>query len=182
MMQPAAARQGRGPSQGQGLTLIELMIGLAILAVLLSLAVPSFQAYLQRQRLKAAALTLEVDLREARHEAVRRGAPLYLAWSGGSSSADWCYAIATQADCPCTDTGPAPACALKRVRASDLKGLSVQKVQDLRLDPGSGLTDQVGPAAVWQTRAGDRVQVAMTALGRPQVCMLEGTLQPLQAC
>ena len=39
----------RPPDSSAGLTLIELMIGLGVCALLLSLAVPSFSAHLQRQ-------------------------------------------------------------------------------------------------------------------------------------
>lgn len=160
----------------RGLTLIELMIGLGILAVLMSLAVPSFQTYLQRQRLKAAAQTLELDLKEARYEAARQGRPIHLSWDAGP---DWCYAIATRPGCDCHGTD---SCALKRVRAADLRGLQLVQAQGLRFDPATGTADLVGVAAVWQVRSGERLQVDVNAMGRPGSCMQDGKLPPLPSC
>lgn len=160
----------------RGLTLIELMVGLAITAILMSLAVPSFQSYLQRNRLKAAAQGLDLDLREARYEAARRGQVLHLAYQPG---ADWCYAIATTADCDCHFQQP---CRLKTVRAQDLRGVQLLESRSARFDPASGQTDVSGTTAVWQAGGVERVRVSLTPMGRPATCMLEGTLPPLTAC
>lgn len=58
----------------KGFTLIELIFAVALLAVLLSLAAPSFQALLEMQRMRAAAFDLMADLTLARNEALKRGA------------------------------------------------------------------------------------------------------------
>lgn len=160
----------------RGLTLIELMIGLGICAVLMSLAVPSFQNYLQRNRLKAAAQGLELDFKDARYEAARRGQALHLAFRPG---ADWCYAITTRADCDCQVQ---QACRLKAVRAGDLRGVQLVDTTDVRFDPASGNPDAGGSKAVWQIAGGEKLRVSVSPLGRPAVCALSGTLPPLQAC
>lgn len=160
----------------RGLTLIELMIGLGISAVLMSLAVPSFATYLQRGRLKAAAQGLEVDLREARYEAARRGTPLYLSFRPGAS---WCYAISTTAGCDCHQTS---ACRIKAQRGSDLRGVQLQESHTVRFDPTTGNPDAPGTAAVWSAPSGERVQVSVNTVGRPWVCTLDGTLPPFPAC
>lgn len=164
------------PAARRGLTLIELMIGLAITAVLVSLAVPSYSTYLQRSRLKAAALGLETDLREARFEAVRRGLPVQLSFQGGQ---DWCYAITTAADCGC---GTAAPCRLKAVRAADLRGVTLAQFLGTRFDPATGLPDTDGAGALWSAPGGEKVRVSVNGLGRPRVCTLEGQLHPLPAC
>ena len=160
----------------RGLTLIELMIGLSIGAVLMSLAVPSFQAYLQRNRLKAAAQGLDLDLREARYESVRRGQPLHVVFKGGPA---WCYALATSADCDCHVQQP---CRVKTVRGSDLRGLQLVESRDLRFDPASGMTDLTGLTALWQAAGPERVRVSVSPAGRPAVCVLDGSLPPLPGC
>lgn len=159
-----------------GLTLIELMIGLAITAVLMSLAVPSFASYLQRQRLKAVAAGLETDLREARYESARRGAPLALVFAAGP---DWCYAIATRPDCDCRVQQD---CRLKAVRGSDQRGVQLAEFRATRFDPATGNAESPGTTAVWQATGSERVKVSVSALGRPFVCMLEGNLPPLPGC
>jgi type IV fimbrial biogenesis protein FimT len=58
----------------RGVTLIELMIGLAILAILMFLAVPSFNVFLNNQQIKNAGEAVLQGLNLARAEALRRNA------------------------------------------------------------------------------------------------------------
>ena len=57
-----------------GLTLVELMVALAVAAVLLTLAAPSFRDLILMQRLKSIHAQLVTDLQYARSEAVSSGA------------------------------------------------------------------------------------------------------------
>ncbi len=59
-----------------GFTLFELMIGLAIMGILVSLAVPSFQDYGRNTRVIAAQNDLVTALNYARSEAIRRSTPV----------------------------------------------------------------------------------------------------------
>lgn len=160
----------------RGLTLIELMIGLGIAAILMSLAVPSFSTYLQRQRLKAAALGLELDLQDARFESARRGVPLHVIFQPG---AEWCYAITTTPECGCRSAQP---CRLKSVRGGDRRGVQMAEFHPTRFDPASGKSDLAGTAAVLQATGQERVRVGLTAAGRPFVCMAQGSLTGIAAC
>ena len=78
---PAAAGQ-------QGLTLVELVTTVAVLAVLLGLAAPAFQQLVAAQRMRAASYDLVSDLVLARSEALKRSASVQLlpadsGWAGG---------------------------------------------------------------------------------------------------
>ena len=59
-------------SHGTGATVLELMVTLSIAAILLSLAAPSYEAFTNRQRMKAALGALHADLMAARSQAVYR--------------------------------------------------------------------------------------------------------------
>ena len=60
----------------RGVTLIELMIGLAIVALVLFVAVPSFGIFLQNSQIRNAAGSAVNGLELARNEAIRRNAPV----------------------------------------------------------------------------------------------------------
>ena len=58
----------------RGFTLIEMMIALAIVAMVLFVAVPAFTIFLQNQQIKNAAQTVMTGLGSARAESIRRNA------------------------------------------------------------------------------------------------------------
>lgn len=71
-----SARMRRSPAAARGMTIIELMIGLAIVAIVLFVAVPAFTIFLQNQQIKNAAQTVMQGLNTARAEAIRRNQPV----------------------------------------------------------------------------------------------------------
>lgn len=62
-----------GPGTLRGLTLVELLVVLVIVAILLGLGVPSFSRLMDHTRVATAAQRLQAHLSLARSEAVRRG-------------------------------------------------------------------------------------------------------------
>ncbi len=60
----------------RGVTLIELLIAVIITAILLSVALPSFKAWVQNSQIRTATESIQNGLQLARAEAVRRNEPV----------------------------------------------------------------------------------------------------------
>lgn len=73
----------------RGFTLIELMIGLVLVAVLLGIAVPTFRSFILGQRLRATSTDLQIALITARSEAVKRNRAVTLNPSDDGWGAGW---------------------------------------------------------------------------------------------
>lgn len=86
-----AFRRGAVPARPaqRGVTLMETMIVLALVAVLLALGLPGFRDFVSRSRLDSAAQDLMTSLQYARSEATRRGGQVTLRLDGTAGSKDW---------------------------------------------------------------------------------------------
>ncbi|HEY6355947.1 MAG TPA: prepilin-type N-terminal cleavage/methylation domain-containing protein, partial [Burkholderiaceae bacterium] len=107
----------------RGITLIECVIALAIVAALMSIALPSFGDAMARARLRAAAEDLALDLGNARLESVRQGAGLvHVTLRPGSP---WCWAVGSVPDIDCHQ--PSVGGALHVARADDYAGVTMTR-------------------------------------------------------
>lgn len=69
-----------------GFTLIELMVTLSVLAILLTIGIPSLQMFIQNSRLQSQSAALVGDFNYARAEAVRLGSPVAVCASADGAS------------------------------------------------------------------------------------------------
>lgn len=72
----------------RGLTLVELMVTLAVMVALVTLAAPAFRDLLRRRQVEAVADTLAADLTYARHEAAQRASFVSICPSRSGESCD----------------------------------------------------------------------------------------------
>jgi type IV fimbrial biogenesis protein FimT len=160
----------------RGLTLLELMIALAMVAVLMGVAVPSLSAMLARHRLRSAAEHLAMDLGETRHEAVRLGRPLHVSFQTGNR---WCYAVSTspQADCRAGD-----AAVLKLVTHQDHPGVSLLQAATQSFDAMQGLSPIAAGPILLAAPTGEQLRVQVSRLGRPAVCAPELPMPAVRPC
>lgn len=73
------------PMSSAGFTLIELMVTIAVLAIIASIAAPNISTQLANQRVKSTTATLNNALREAKVESVIRRQPLTVSYDEDSS-------------------------------------------------------------------------------------------------
>lgn len=74
-------------ARGRGFTIVELMIGLALMAILMALALPSFSGMLRNWKVRATADTITAGLQLARAEAIKRNADVRFALVDNAPSA-----------------------------------------------------------------------------------------------
>jgi type IV fimbrial biogenesis protein FimT len=89
-MHPGLQSRGMRP---RGFTLLELMVTLAILAIVAGVAVPSFVSLIENNRVQTQANTFFTSLIAARSEAVKRNQPVVLCKSADgtncTTAGDW---------------------------------------------------------------------------------------------
>ena len=73
----------------KGFTLLELMVTVAVAAILATLAAPSFRQYILNQRIKSASYDLISALSLARSEAITRNCNVNIVQNGGSWIGGW---------------------------------------------------------------------------------------------
>jgi type IV fimbrial biogenesis protein FimT len=157
----------------RGFTLIEIIITVAIAAIVLATAAPAFAALLDKQRLIGAASRLGEDIRFARAEAARRGVSVRLSVHGTHSG---CYLLhtGTTAACNCTDDGIATcsggAEALKTVGLGSDSGLRLSSsVISTVFDSLHGTNSPAATLTV-TANSGRSIRQVISIMGRVRTC------------
>ncbi len=174
-----------------GFTLIEMLITVAIIAVILGLAVPSFNDFFNKNRLKQATEQTYGLIAQAKAEAVTRDADIIVT----VNSAAWCIgyavAIAGGAACNCTliDPEAAGACAVP------VAGVNVLKVVDGADFIGVNIADNFGGGSTFDSIRGTAnngtinftvgnwaLDVVVSTRGRIRACAPDAKTMGYNAC
>ena len=194
-MNPLSVKSGRVRLQRLGLTLVELMVTVAITAVLIAVAVPSMQQMIAKRRVAGVVNELATDLRYLRSLSVQKAVMVQLDF--GSNSASTCYVLSTNefvdiADCDCTDptscngVGPA-ATAVKTVTLQRSDGVTVSSNGSPIRFTGPGAMPYLlyGSATITATVSsslGGVARVWTNATGRAFSCSVSGQESSFPAC
>lgn len=160
----------------RGFTLIEAVITIGVIALLTSIALPSFNDMMARARLRAAAEDLALGLGNARLESLRPGTgALHVSVQAGSP---WCWAVGPgpQPDC----RGSAPG-SFKVVHGEDYPGVSMTDGASAVFDGSqqiAGMTLQ----ATFVSAQGQTLRVHMTPLGRASICAQDVRIADYPLC
>jgi type IV fimbrial biogenesis protein FimT len=91
-------KAAKGSAPAQGFTVVELMITVAVAAILLALALPSFRETIVSSNVTETTNQLIGDLNLARSEAVRRGTLVAVISTSGTNSWDGGWRVETDGD------------------------------------------------------------------------------------
>lgn len=138
-----------------GVTLIELMIGLAIVGILIAVAAPSFNSWIQNAQVRTAAQSILDGLQLARAEAVRSNAQVRFNLSSTTGLVDW--------DICSTAASPCPASSVVQSR-SNTEGTVNARIGVYEQDDGLVHTNYATPVA-----AGSEMPTYVTFNGLGQV-------------
>ncbi|SET73573.1 type IV fimbrial biogenesis protein FimT [Marinobacter segnicrescens] len=95
----------RGRSRSAGFTIIELMITLAVLAIILTIGIPSFRTLIENNRVTSQANTLLSAVNLARTEAIKRGTEVTLLAEAGGFANGYCVTVGNYANCGAAEAG-----------------------------------------------------------------------------
>jgi len=154
--------------QTAGFTLTELMVTIAIVGIIASMAVPSFQDMIERNRLKEAAESLKSDLMFARTEAIKQSTNLNVSIAINGSS--WCYGIdEDNSSCNCSTAGD---CAIKTVDGSQFQGVTLDADDDTVFDFRRGTATAIGSTLSTSHYA---ARLIVSNSGRIRICSPDST-------
>lgn len=171
--------------RAHGFTLVELMVVVAIAAVLLTLVAPSFSNYFARKRLEGVFTEFATDIQYARTEAVQRNVPVRITFGSG------CYAIHTVGSTAtsCTQAGGVTlgtgAAQIKTVQLDTGSALSFSPRNSLTfiqfdsirgMATFDGSVTTVGSVNVTSSAGSWQLRASITPVGRAQTCSPNGSV------
>lgn len=159
---------------GEGFTLLELLITITIVGILVALAVPSFKDTFERRRVKTVAETVASDLRLARSEAIVRGPTDSLTVEFTISGSVWSYEITDSAGATVVSRSSADfyqGLVGLTVSNSDFGDADTDSNRDFSLDALRGLSaDGNGTVVVASSSSSYSITIRRNLLGKVDMC------------
>ena len=195
------ARKRRQP----GLSLIELLVGVAIVGLLVMIAAPSFSRFIAVQRLRSISAALVTDIQFVRAEAASRNTEVVLKFVNDPLASTTCYVLLTGDHnvCNCNRTPGVDICSDSTAR--ELRSVQVQRGQGVTvtIPPGQTVNKLLFEPATGRIRVATSdtfipptgaflvdvehpsVGVLRTSIeptGRPSTCSPSGAVSGVPAC
>lgn len=194
------ARRRRQAAAGGGFTLVELMVVLAILAVLVAIALPSARDFVARKRLEGAAQELVTDLRLLKSHQIQNRPGSGTSISFGVNDSKVCYALYARgngadntnehcdcglaADLACGPAGSGAPVLFRQVDIPNSTGITLTASPTrLTVNNYNGMPMFNRTLSVTLSRAGaGEIVVSTTPTGVPSVCSMSGAFGQIRAC
>lgn len=170
----------------RGVTLVEACTGVAVLAVLVSSAVPNLQGLIDSRRLDGAATQLATDIQFVRTEAVARNLPVRLSFHANAEGSCYVAHTGNAGQCNCDAPGPATctgeAQQIKTVTLMAADRVSLQSnVASVLFDPQHGTSTPTGTLRL-VGHQGRAVHHVINVMGRVRSCSPLGATPGYRAC
>ena len=158
-------------SSNWGFTLLELMTTLAVLAIIITMAVPAFSGMKERHKVRGAAETVVSDLQLARLEAIKTNRDVSLSFQGSGTN-NWCYGINDNNGCDCTigSNCQVSGTTLRVTNSDEFSNISLATTftgQNATFEPNRGTTNSGTTTLNFN---GKTISVKLNAIGRISLC------------
>ncbi len=150
----------------KGFTLLELLMSVAIMAILVVLSTPIFTTYIMQNRLKGAGESLYGDLFHARAEAIKQQKNITVVFQTG---ANWCYGVTTASNCNCS---VANNCTLGQVSYLRHKNTTLSVIglgANTSFNGTRGVVSSTGTLS-FTSNSGDSISLELNKMGFTKIC------------
>jgi prepilin-type N-terminal cleavage/methylation domain-containing protein len=162
--------------KNKGFSLFEMMIAVAVLAIVIAFGVPSFARAIEKRDTVSAAEAIYSQIQLARSESIARSQPVFMNIVAGT---DWAIGFSTDQDCDPSDNNPA--CTLPDVdnnnpithllTSADRDNVSIAtSANQLAFTPQRGMVTAATIDIASQGRVGYVITITVGMLGQVSLC------------
>lgn len=172
--------------QQRDVTPIEMIVGLAVVAILLAIAMPNLEQMQLRSRVQLVAQTMMTDLQQARSEALLLSDTVHFRFSQSSQGSCYLIYTGTNGACRCDDSGQAVRTAagqlVKRGWLPSTQRLSIHaNVSCMSFQARQGFVTSTGSIEIG-TATGQAIRHIVSVAGRVRSCSPGGSFKALPRC
>jgi type IV fimbrial biogenesis protein FimT len=164
-----------------GITLIEVLVVIFIVAILASLAIPSFLDSIRNQRVKGAAENLAAALQNTKAETIKTNQVISLVFKPATintAHSSWCYGMTLSGTATCDCTASPTDCASGSVVKSDdfpNVTLTFNSTDKRSFEPLRGEANGTQGTVIFNGGDNKTLGVRLSTYGRITICRPAGT-------
>jgi prepilin-type N-terminal cleavage/methylation domain-containing protein len=188
---PGDARSSVLPAINRGMTLVELLLTMIIMAILMAMAMPSYFEFIEKRKTTGAVENISSLIVNAKMEAIKRNQPVTVSFLNNFDGDNWCFGFqvgTTTCDCGEDDASAAAYCDVtetdgsvrsSRLYSGDFGGATIGNFDtfsgatNFTFDPILGLltdTADSGSLEVTSENGKYQVTIAINGAGRVTQC------------